>query len=194
MPTQPQHVRVRRVIEGVFLVASPPLMAAQCAATARRLGYTLACPALVPLGARPANSPSDNCPRFGNPWVSQGCDGEASHEFSNLAWPTSTRIGHFVLIASNGIESPETIIYSPLRSNAHIAHISLHGSSRVQGHRAQWATVPEGGESAFGGHLVLVWSIGHHTYALGFHGTDKTARELDLAIAQTLRFVSPSVR
>lgn len=192
-PEQPTLPPVRRVIGGVLLADAPPKLAAQCATTARELGYAVACPTLVPVGAQPANAPSDNFPGFGNPWVSPGCDGEKTHEFMNISWPTKKRVGHFVLVASNAIESPETIIYSPLASNAHVGHVVLGGTVSVQGVRAYWASVPQGGESAFGGHLVLVWSIGHRTYALGFHGIDQMARDLDLVIARTLRIVS-SVR
>lgn len=38
---------------------------------------------------------------------------------------------------------------------------------------------------------MFVWWMGSHTYALGFHGTDPGARELDEAVVKTLRFVSP---
>lgn len=40
-------------------------------------------------------------------------------------------------------------------------------------------------------HTILVWQVGGRTYALGFHGTDQGARELDQAVASSLRFVGP---
>lgn len=47
--------------------------------------------------------------------------------------------------------------------------------------------------SSFSGHLVLVWTSGGHTYALGFHqaGSRHETRKLNLAVARSVSLVSP---
>jgi hypothetical protein len=47
--------------------------------------------------------------------------------------------------------------------------------------------------SAFVHHVVLVWTVGQHTYAAGFHdvaGIDATL-DLDIALIRAMRLVSP---
>jgi hypothetical protein len=47
--------------------------------------------------------------------------------------------------------------------------------------------------SVFSSHLVLVWTVGGHTYAVGFHnvrGLDAT-RKLDVFLARSIRLVRP---
>jgi hypothetical protein len=47
--------------------------------------------------------------------------------------------------------------------------------------------------SAFAGHVVLIWTTGGHTYALGFHdlhGIQRTL-SLDLTLARGIRLVEP---
>jgi hypothetical protein len=47
--------------------------------------------------------------------------------------------------------------------------------------------------SAFSGHLVLVWSAGGHTYALGFHlnGSRHETRMLNATVARSVSLVPP---
>jgi hypothetical protein len=47
--------------------------------------------------------------------------------------------------------------------------------------------------SAFMRHVVLIWTVGGHTYGVGFHnvhGLDETL-DLDPALARGLRLVAP---
>jgi hypothetical protein len=47
--------------------------------------------------------------------------------------------------------------------------------------------------SIFSGHLVLVWTTGGHTYALGFHmdGSRRETQMLSEAVARSVSLVSP---
>ncbi len=47
--------------------------------------------------------------------------------------------------------------------------------------------------SAFASHIVLIWSVGDHTYAFGFHKMRgaKPTMALNLALAEGLKLVSP---
>jgi hypothetical protein len=47
--------------------------------------------------------------------------------------------------------------------------------------------------SAFSGHIVLVWTAGGHTYAIGFHkaGSRRETRMLNDAVAGSVTLVSP---
>jgi hypothetical protein len=50
---------------------------------------------------------------------------------------------------------------------------------------------PRTNESAFTGHVVLVWTAGAHTYAVGFHdmSTRAVTRAMDLELVRNLRLV-----
>jgi hypothetical protein len=46
--------------------------------------------------------------------------------------------------------------------------------------------------SAFASHVVLIWTVGQHTYAVGFHdvSTIKQTLALDLTLARGIRLIS----
>jgi hypothetical protein len=72
--------------------------------------------------------------------------------------------------------------------------VRVLGLVRVHGQRMRWIFVPEDTEgSVMAGHLMLVWSAGSHTYALGFHDLWglRLNRALDLAVASHLVMVQP---
>ena len=68
------------------------------------------------------------------------------------------------------------------------------GSVAVAGRRMRAVFVsPDTNESAFVNHVVLIWSSGDHTYALGFHdypGIEKTLA-LDVQLARHVVLVGP---
>ena len=65
----------------------------------------------------------------------------------------------------------------------------------VNGWRARWVFVPPrtNDGSAFAGHIVLVWTMSGHTYAVGFHDWNPRAvtRAMDLEIVRHIRPVNP---
>ncbi len=68
----------------------------------------------------------------------------------------------------------------------------------VNGWRMRAIYVPFGTNagSAFARHVVLVWTVGGHTYGVGFHDVHGIAQtlDLDLALARGLSFVAPTQR
>jgi hypothetical protein len=71
--------------------------------------------------------------------------------------------------------------------------VRMAGSETIRRWRARWVFVPPGTNqgSAFARHLVLVWSVGTHTYAVGFHETSTMAiaRAMDLTLVRHLRLI-----
>lgn len=64
------------------------------------------------------------------------------------------------------------------------------GSSHVGDSTADLVAVEDSSSTALGGHLVFVWTVDHHTYAFGFHGTDDHAGQLDDALAKDMQLVT----
>jgi hypothetical protein len=59
--------------------------------------------------------------------------------------------------------------------------------------RAVYVPQATNGGSAFMNHVVLVWTLGRHTYGVGFHdidGIQQTLR-LDIALARHIKIVAP---
>jgi len=58
--------------------------------------------------------------------------------------------------------------------------------------RAVFAPAATNDGSAFANHVVLIWTVGAHTYAIGFHAFIGIARalELDKEVAAYVRLVS----
>ena len=60
--------------------------------------------------------------------------------------------------------------------------------------REVFVTAASNDGSAFAGHLVLIWTVGRHTYAVGFHvvSTIRQTLALDLTLARGIRLVGPN--
>jgi hypothetical protein len=86
--------------------------------------------------------------------------------------------------------SAADIIASPLRGDE-AGVLRVVGNTSVGGVRADLVEVPPGSGTAFGSHLVVVWTVNAHTYALGFHGTDDVARQLDESVISDLELIQP---
>lgn len=149
----------------------------QCRAAARRVGYALPCPQLLP---RYATS------NF------TGWFGVAEHSaVLSVSWETNRRPGHFVIAARPRRLGPLRAITYPARPYLRWDRVEPDGHGLVLGQPATWVKVGPKAGDIFRGHFVLVWSEGGHTYVLGFHGTDQGARALDQAVAESLTMVSP---
>jgi len=64
---------------------------------------------------------------------------------------------------------------------------------KIGARRVRAVLVPQGSETAFGNHVVLIWSVGQHTYGVGFHnfaGLSKT-QLLDEELARHIKLVKP---
>jgi len=176
-----------------FVPASPALRS-KCQTTAAKVGYPVPCPMRVPTGltatrrAGPSGCVLDiigpggvgGCARSWRGWV------VGSSEVSGEQ--------HLVITASP----------RPLRSYAKLVNgPAWYPAARVR--PLAWVTInrwrmravyvpPATNDgSAFIGHVVLIWTVGGHTYGIGFHdlrGLAPTLR-LDKELARGMRLVAP---
>jgi len=101
---------------------------------------------------------------------------------------------HLVIVASpEPIEDYAKVVNGPAWRP--VMRVEVGGRTTINGWRARWIFVPpstnEG--SAFSGHVVLVWTTGGHTYAVGFHDTTtrRVAKAMDVELVRHLRLVRP---
>ena len=148
---------------------APPALRAKCRASARVVGYPVPCPTRVPAGLKPFGGRSDCRADIIQP---------APHCPNTVPSPPGWVVGsgatetraHLVLTASP----------HPLRNYAKV----VNGTAWYPGARVQplgWVTVngwrmravfvpPDTNDgSAFASHVVLIWTVGSHTYGVGFH-------------------------
>jgi hypothetical protein len=188
-----------RLVGGVVLVAAQPMdigashggtLAGQCRWAAHELGFAVPCPGLLPRdSAADVGTVGSNCPGL-TMNLGPGCGEERGYSFASIEFPADERVGHLVIIGSPRRMSAREIISSPLPPPAQVP-VVVEGSVVIHGRPAQVVRVPPSSATAFGEHLVLVWTVGDHTYALGVHGTDPGARALDLALAASVHLVQP---
>jgi hypothetical protein len=162
----------------------------ECRVTAKVVGYAVPCPRLLPESAT-ATPVSTSCRGQYVGWLIQPtCAPYQQIVFSSINWETTRRVGHFVITATPrrlGLLSAITYPKPPSRFD----RILTVGHTKVAGHPAEIVKcLSLVSNRLYSGHTVFVWSIGDHTYLLGFHGTDRGARQLDEAVASTLQFVS----
>ncbi len=172
-----------------FVAASPALLA-KCAATARAVGYPVPCPTRIPRGLAPSGGrpgceldvigPARRCPNTAPLWRGW------------VVGSSATADEHLVLTASpHPLHDYARAVNGPAWHAGD--HVLVLGSVRVNNWSLTEVFVPAASNdgSAFAGHLVLVWTTGGHTYALGFHehaGRGRTLA-LDLALVRGIRLV-----
>ena len=173
-----------------FVRASAELLA-KCRATADKVGYAVPCPTRVPAGLTATRGQG-------------GCEldilGPGGIEGCSTAWR------HWVVGSSETNDQHLVIVASPraLRNYAKVVNgPAWYPSTRVR--PLQWLTikgwrmravyVPFGTNegSAFARHVVLIWTVGDHTYGVGFHDVHglRQTLDLDVALARGIRLVTP---
>ena len=172
----------------VPFVRVPAAYLAQCRVTARRLGYPVPCPTRLPSamtqhqdGATALCSITVICPNESGPWK-----GWAT---GSLASPSQ----HLVITASprqqpayaRAVDGPG---WSPIARVQAIAWVTT-GHWRM---RAVFVS-PQTNEGAFAHHIALIWTVGHHTYAVGFHDFAgiRPTLHLDEQLAHWIELVAP---
>ena len=178
-PTRTQKIEAA----GLRFVAASPRLVATCHSTARAVAYAVPCPMRVPEGLNEAGAIGPG-----------GIDGAAK---SWRGWVVgSSYIGadHLVITASPG----------PLRNYAKVVNgpawypnerVRTLGWVNVNGWRMRSVYVPPetNDGSAFMHHVVLIWTVRQHTYAVGFHNI-KGLRQtllLDEELAKHIKIVRP---
>jgi hypothetical protein len=161
-----------------------------CVATAKAVGYQVPCPTRVPVGLVAYGG--GGCPlQIIGP--AKPCPNTVFHWRGWVVGSSTTADEHLVLTASpHVVRSTAKVVNGPVWQPGQTV-LSL-GYRRVGRWRMQVVFVPpntnEG--SAFAGHVVLIWRVGRHTYAVGFHdvSTIKQTLALDLTLARGIRLIS----
>ncbi|HZT91331.1 MAG TPA: hypothetical protein VFA05_04750 [Gaiellaceae bacterium] len=173
-------------------VPAPAKLRAACIATARAVGYAVPCPTRIPAGLvayggrsgceLPIIGPARPCPNTQFLW--------RGWVVGSSVTPTE----HLVITASpRAIADDAKLVNGPAWRPGE--RVRLLGRTTIGKWRVDEVFVPpslnEG--SAFAGHVVLVWTVGRHTYGVGFHdvSTIRQTFRLDLALARATRLVGP---
>jgi hypothetical protein len=184
-PTSPSSAR-----SDIHFVQAPHEIQGQCRRTAKRLGYPVPCPRLLPDNSTPTpiDDPALRELPYADEYVRPGFRGYRRWMFLTVEFPTATREGHLVISAS------------PQPVDAH-HFMSLRPSSddkldrverlRFRGSSTEVVRVLVSDGSIFQRHTVLMWPEGGHTYGVGFHGLDKEAEGLNLEVASKIELVGP---
>lgn len=172
-------------------VAAPQKLIAMCKATARAVGYPVPCPTRVPVGlvafgGRPGCwlqiiGPAKACPNSTFLWRGW------------VVGSSTTADEHLVLTASPRIvRSAAKVVNGPVwQPGQTVQSIGYRRVGRWRMH-VVFAPPDTNDGSAFASHVVLVWTVGQHTYAIGFHdiSTLNQTLALDLTLARGIRLVS----
>jgi hypothetical protein len=166
---------------------APPAFRAQCRSTARDLGYPIPCPLRVPRsfvvyvqrGMTRACKITIVCPGTG-PW-------RGWVEGTTQSWNA-----HLVIQASpHPLRNYAKLVYGPdWHRNDRVKPLAWITVGR---NRVRAVLVPSGSETLFGDHVVLIWTIGQHTYGVGFHnfaGLRQTL-QLDKELLRNVVLVHP---
>jgi hypothetical protein len=175
-----------------FVPASRSLVRA-CHGTARAVRDPVPCPMKVPRGLTETGlrGPTGCTLHVIGPGGVGGCDR------SWRGWvvgSSTTPNEHLVLVGSP----------TPLRNYAKVvngpawypkARVKALGWVTIEGRRMRVVFVPPAWNdgSAFAPHVVLVWTVGGHTYGVGFHnvtGISQTLRR-DEELAKSIKLVGP---
>jgi hypothetical protein len=174
------------------LAQAEPDLLDKCRAAANEVGYPVPCPTRVPVGLTQTRA-SGRCELdIIGPGGMRGC-GRAWRGW--VVGSSETNDQHLVIVASP----------RPLRSYAKVvngpawypsARVRALRTLRINGWQMRAVYVPPAANdgSAFMRHVVLIWTVGGHTYGVGFHnvhGLDETL-DLDAALARGLRLIAPA--
>lgn len=166
-------------------------MIAACHTTARVVGYPVPCPTRVPAGLAETgeNGPSGCTLHIVGPG---GIDGCSTSWRGWVVGSSTTADQHLVLTASPRPLDDAKLVNGPAwQSSMRVEPVTR---VTINGWRMHAVFVPpatnEG--SAFMQHVVLIWTVGTHTYGVGFHdvrGIQATLRR-DEELTKSVRLVA----
>ncbi|HEX9411035.1 MAG TPA: hypothetical protein VF986_05005 [Actinomycetota bacterium] len=168
------------LVDSIYLIPPNPALTPTCQDAARRLGFTLLCPGLVPgasdsivacgrrdcvfLGALVLSFSFSGPPGYvGIPW-----ENAANHLFVLEA-----RAGRERTVAFLGCEGPRDA-----------------EPATVRGHPGQWIHCLDG-ETMNSGHVMLVWNERGVRYVVSLHSDTFTNRVIAAAVADGLEPITP---
>jgi hypothetical protein len=187
-----------------FVPASPQLIAA-CRSTARSVGYRVPCPMKVPKGLVGTGYPGPTgcvlhvigpggiggCGKAWRGWVVG-----SSYAATKVPAAATTTGGyeHLVITASprplsNYAKVVNGPVWYPKARVKPLAWVSI-GGTRM---RAVFVPPDTNDGSSFAQHVVLIWTVGQHTYGVGFHDltSERETLLLDEELATHIRLVRP---
>jgi hypothetical protein len=183
-PSQEPKLSPTVEIAGVTLVPAEQEVRRECLSLTRRVGYSVPCPRLLPQSATPYwGRPTGN-----NEFFQAGIEALRRWVWLSVNFghrPESD--DHLVISAAPKRVDARHLIFTPKPYPA--VGLEAAGRPRLRGGEARWFYV-SAGESIYLGHTVLVWSERGRTYGVGFHGKGSEIRDLGLAIAQSIYFIS----
>lgn len=165
-------------------VPVPAAFVAQYRSTARTLGYPIPCPMRVPKGLdadnrgpRPGCKITIICPGLGS-WHGWGVGSIAGFTIppkaQDLVVTASPRL---LLNDAKVVNGP---FWYPAARVQPLASVTVNGWRM----RAVFVAAASNHGSHFARHVVLIWTVGEHTYAIGFH--DFTGIRPTLLLDETL--------
>jgi hypothetical protein len=173
-------------------VPAPGALIAACHRTARIVGYPVPCPTRIPAHLRETGAgEAGGCVLH---VIGPGGAGGCGPSWRGWAVGSSTTADqHLVITASPG----------PLRNDAKVVNgpawyrgerVRPLGRLSINGWRIHAVFVPPAADegSAFAHHVVLIWTVGRHTYAVGFHDVAgiRATLALDRELVRGIRLVS----
>jgi hypothetical protein len=186
-----------QVVAGVYLLPTGHDDVGACHRAARRLGFVVPCPGLLPAGL----SLVSGCPTEDRQDLGGGKEcAYIGEQFRQFVFESrfdaaagyegvGPMVGHLFIAAVRST--------TPMGGSVPIS-VSCRGDTGVDvepgpvilGEAAVWVTCPDGsGQDS--GHIVLAWSIRDVAYEVSLHGHNQTNRDIDLLIASHLQFIQP---
>lgn len=174
------------------LVPAPAAVLSQCQRTADAVHYRVPCPTRIPAYLAPTESVGDCRLKI----IGPGGNGRCSRAWHGwVVGSGETNDQHLVISASpRPLDDPAKVVNGPAWYRG--ARVRPLEAMRINGWRTRAVYVPPGTNegSAFAHHVVLIWTAGGHTYAVGFHdvaGIHETLA-LDVGFARGIRMIPPS--
>jgi hypothetical protein len=174
-----------------FVQASSELRA-KCDATANEVGYLVPCPTRVPRGLTTTRGVG-GCQLD---IIGPGGVGDCAKAWRGwVVGSSETNDQHLVIVASpRALQNDAKVVNGPAWYPG--ARVRPLRSLTINGRRMRAVYVPakSNAGSAFARHVVLIWTVGGHTYGVGFHNEDGLRKTLDLdtALARAVRLVGPT--
>jgi hypothetical protein len=173
------------------LVPAPAHLLARCLRTADAVGYPVPCPTRVPAGLLATQSVGGCRLEI----IGPGGIGACSHSWRGwVVGSSETNDQHLVLVASQRpLDDPAKVVNGPAWYPG--ARVRLLSGITIKGRpmRAFYVSPDTNEGSSFAHHVVLIWTVGDHTYGVGFHDVAgvRAAFALDVALARAIRLVRP---
>lgn len=174
-------------------VRAPTSLTVACHATARAVGYPVPCPTRIPAGLTEtgASGPTGCALHI----IGAGGAGTCAKSWRGWVVGSSTTPDEHLVItaAPRVLRSDAKVVNGPAWYPA--ARVRSVAWLTIDGRRTHAVFVPQATNdgSAFTHHVVLIWTVGRHTYGIGFHdvrGIQPTLK-LDVELVESIRLVKP---